>query len=286
MTSHRNLQMGFSPCPNDIFILHAWMTEKIESPIKISPILADIQQLNEWAKSSAQPLLKVSFSCLGRILDDYVLLPSGAAIGSGCGPKLIAKKEFEASDLNQMRVAIPGEHTSAYLLMQLLLPTCKEAVFCTYDQVLSLLEEDKVDCGLIIHETRFTFEDMGYIEICDLGDLWENEFGLPIPLGGIAAKRDLGKETLEQIHHAIQDSVQYAWNHPEACEEYMLKTSIEKNAQVCKQHINLYVTKDSYTLSEEAIEGVDAMFELAREKGLLAPSKQAWLFDCRQAAMV
>ena len=163
--SMTNLKVAFSPCPNDTFIFHAWLKGLISSPINIQPVLEDVQTLNELAMQKRYPVSKISCYCLGLIEDEYQMLSSGAALGYGCGPKIIAKDKFPLEELGSKRIAIPGRQTTAHFLLDLLAPKPIEKRFCSYNEIADLIRSGAVDCGLIIHESRFTFAAQGFNEI-------------------------------------------------------------------------------------------------------------------------
>ena len=277
------LDIAYSPCPNDTFIFHAWCHGLVCPEMPVRTALADVQELNGWAVQGRHPVSKISFNCLGHILDDYVMLPSGAALGRACGPMLIAKKPYTLEDLPKLRVAIPGQQTTAHLLMQIIAPEPAQKHFCLYDDITRLLHTDEVDCGLIIHETRFTYEDEGFTKVADLGALWEKRYQSMIPLGCIVAKRDLGAEKLLQINEAIHASLSYAWEHPEASRNYTLEHSQEKDTEVIQSHIDLYVNEESLQLSESGRHGIDQLFAEARQRGLMPPSAHSWLLETAEA---
>lgn len=273
------ISIAFSPCPNDTFLFHAWATGRIAKQFPIQPVLADIQNLNEWALQSKYPLIKISMSCLGHILDDYHLLPVGCALGSGVGPKLIAKKGLQLDQLSGCTVAIPGKNTTAGLLYDWLLPKPAKKVFSTYDQIAPMIASGQVDAGVIIHETRFTFQNLGLEEIADLGQLWEVKYKMPLPLGGIAMRRDLSQDTQQGWIKALQESLLFAWLNPQASANYVLKFSQEKNPKVVGQHISTYVTQETFQLSSEGISSIDTFLKLAREKGQIPAHPLPWLAE-------
>ncbi len=277
--STTTLPLAFSPCPNDTFLFHGWATGLVGQKYPISPILADVQHLNEWAQQGKYPVSKVSIHCIGQILNDYVLLPTGCALGHSCGPKIIASKHFDLNKISDKRIAIPGLDTTAHLLFNVLVDPTVEKLFCPYDQVTRLIRSGRVDCGLIIHETRFTFQQDGFVEIADLGQVWEDRYHLPLPLGGIVAKRSLGQETLNDITRIIQASLRVAMQDPEACQQYILEHSIEKNRDVIRQHIDLYVNNETVELSEQGRAAITQLLALARENDLIPPSNIEWLFE-------
>ncbi len=277
-----HLPIAYSPCPNDTFLFHAWAAGLVGQEYPISPILADVQHLNEWALQGKYPVSKVSMHCLGYILDNYVLLPAGCALGYSCGPKIIAAKDFDLNNIGDKRIAIPGRDTTAHLLCNILVDPSIEKHFCTYDQVPRMIRSGIVDCGIIIHETRFTFLDSGFVEIADLGELWENRYHLPLPLGGIVAKRSLGQETLNDLTNIIHASLKSAYQNPKSSHDYILMHSIEKEPDVIRKHIELYVNEDTSRLTEKGRAAIDKMLQLAREHDLIPPHNKDWLFQVEQ----
>lgn len=239
------IDIAISPCPNDTFLFHGWLTGKIDSEIMPKVTFADIQMLNQFARSSSHTLIKVSTYCYGKITNDYELLPVGAAIGQ-FGPKLIAKTPQDASTIGTKTIAVPGVDTTAYLLLKILFPTPLKVIFCRYDEILQLLDAGVCDLGLIIHETRFTFKDLGFIEIADLGELFYAKYNLPVPLGVLCIKRTVPEELKNEITTTLQRSLLHAQNDPDNALDFILEHSIEKEIAVVKEHIATYVTKESY----------------------------------------
>lgn len=273
------LGVAFSPCPNDTYLFHPWIEGRVGSELPMNPILGDIEQLNSWALKRRFPVSKVSIACLGQILDEYVLLPTGCALGHQCGPKLIAKYPIQLTKLAGKRIAVPGRYTTAYLLLQLLCDIPFQPVFCAYHKIAELIEKREVEAGLIIHETRFTFAKLGFAEIGDLGQLWHARYALPLPLGGIVAKRELGINVLAKIMHCLAQSLEYAKNHPQQSTAFILKHSQEKHADIVQEHINLYINAETAKLSTEGRKAIETLFLAARERGFIPQSMQPWLLD-------
>ena len=247
------LELALSPCPNDTFLFHAWITGLVGSELPVNPTFADIEQLNLWGQAKKFPLIKVSIACFAKMQADYTLLPVGCALGWNCGPKLISKKRVSLRDLPGLRVAIPGRETTAHYLLGLLCPPPKEKLFCLYHEIESLLEQDQVDAGLIIHETRFSH---GFYEVADLGELWHMQFSLPLPLGGIAALKSL---PIPLITSVLQDSLAYAHANPLASEEFVLKHAQNKNREIVQKHIALYVNEETIHLSKSGKNAIDLL---------------------------
>jgi 1,4-dihydroxy-6-naphthoate synthase len=264
------IQFGFSPCPNDTFSFHALVHGRIPTGgFSISAELADVETLNQAARTGRYEMTKLSFAALGHLLDRYALLRSGAALGRGCGPLIVARPGFDPARLADAPVAIPGDWTTAALLLGLYRNGPGPTAAMTFDQIMPALAEGQFEAGVIIHEGRFTFPEYGLVEMVDLGQWWESETGLPIPLGGIAVRRDLGRTAAEVLEGAIRESVSHAFAHPEESAEYVRAHAQEMSPDVVRRHIDLYVTEFSLNLGKEGEGAVEGLFERARRAGLL-----------------
>jgi 1,4-dihydroxy-6-naphthoate synthase len=264
------VKTALSPCPNDTYLFYAWLNGRIGDK-QPNFIFADIQQLNAWALRGIFPLTKLSFYCFSKALQHYQLLPVGSALGFGCGPKIIARHYFDPNDLHKKSIAIPGKETTAHRLLEILFNPPKEKLFCLYHEVYNLIAHGKTDCGLIIHESRFTFKDAGFVEIADLGQIWHAKTGLPLPLGGLAISRALTAEVKNTVVNHLQDSLHYAQAHPEETFKFILEHSQEKKIDVVKQHIATYVNSETETLSPAGIQALNLFFNLG--------PTQSWLYQ-------
>jgi len=189
-----NISFGFSPCPNDTFAFDALVHGRIAAPFTAVPALHDIEELNALARDGRYELTKLSIGALAGVRDRYTLLRSGGALGHGCGPLVVAREQASLSDAALGRIAIPGRDTTAYLLLRLAAPALGEVVELRYDEILDAVALGAVDAGLIIHESRFTYREHGLVAVADLGELWEEQTGLPVPLAAICARRDLDED--------------------------------------------------------------------------------------------
>src|SRR5947207_2923845 len=191
--------LGFSPCTNDTFIFDALANKKIDTgDFEFDIVLEDVQTLNKWALNGKLDITKLSYGVLPLVLDKYIVLKSGSALGTGVGPLLLNKKEQELSNVADYRIAIPGENTTAHLLFSLAYPAALKKVFLRYDEIEQFVLDGK-GLGVIIHENRFTYQAKGLHKIIDLGDHWEKETGNPIPLGGITISREIDSTIQQQI---------------------------------------------------------------------------------------
>jgi len=254
-----NLGFGFSPCPNDTFSFDALVHGRIEAPFAATAAFHDIEELNALAREGRYELTKLSFGALPGLGDSYTLLRSGAALGRGCGPLVVAREPASLAQAVSGRFAIPGWDTTAFLLLRLAAPALGEAVEVRYDRILDAVASGEVDAGLIIHESRFTYAEHGLVEVADLGAWWETETGLPIPLGAICARTDIGPELIAAAEDAVRRSVEYAFAHPLASAEYVRAHSQELSDEVCRRHIDLYVNEFSRDLGDDGMAAVEAL---------------------------
>jgi len=226
----------------------------LPTEIRPNPHYADIEQLNQWALERKFPLTKVSFPCYKKIQKEYALLPVGNALGWNVGPKLIAKVPYQLEEIPRLRMFLPGEMTMAHFLATHLLPPPREKVFCLYHEIEGLLQEEEGACGIIIHESRFTFQTKGLHEMVDLGALWHKKYGLPLPLGGLVLHRDYPLSLFTEILRASLESARKA---PDNSLPFIQKHAQEKRRDVIEKHIALYVTEETYSLSSQGKEAID-----------------------------
>jgi 1,4-dihydroxy-6-naphthoate synthase len=266
----KNLSLGYSPCPNDTFIFYALTHNKVAIPgHTIDERLEDVETLNQLALDGLLDLTKISYHALGHLRDRYVLLHSGGALGRGCGPLVIAPESTDMQALRGKRIAVPGKLTTANLLLQLYGNGYEDLLILPFDQIMSALQNGAADAGVIIHESRFTYQQAGFHEVLDLGAWWEKDSGLPIPLGGILARRDLGETTIRMADDAIRSSLDYARRHPQEPYSYIKKHAQELENEVIDAHINLYVNDFSLTLGDEGIMAVKTLLSRAESRGLI-----------------
>lgn len=269
------LSLGYSPCPNDTFIFYAMVHGKIDlgGIAYAAPLLEDVETLNSWAMQAKLDVTKLSCHALGHVLDEYCVLSAGSALGRGCGPLLVAREQVEIEALRGARIAIPGRYTTAALLLQMLLPGCTNLVEMRFDNIMTALQRGEIDAGVIIHESRFTYQQHGLVCLQDLGQWWEDVSGMPIPLGAIAARRSLGTERLALIERGIGESVAFAFDNPAACLPYIREHSQEMDSEVVQNHIKLYVNDYSRDLGVEGFKAIEQFLVRGRAVGVLPESR-------------
>jgi len=254
------LTLGFSPCPNDTFIFDALVNNNIDTgDLQFDIVLEDVQTLNDRALQGKLDITKLSYGVLPLVLEKYIVLNSGSALGNGVGPLLIKNEELKIKNIEDHLIAIPGEHTTAHLLFSLAYPDAKNKIFLRYDKIENFVLDGK-GLGVIIHENRFTYADKGLHKITDLGDYWEKETGKSIPLGGIVIKRSIDSKIKIQVDKLIRQSIEYAYKHHyKELTGYVKKHSQEMSEIVMRKHIDLYVNNYSINLGEA---GKDAVKKL------------------------
>lgn len=266
------LSLGFSPCPNDTYIFNALIHGQVHlAHSRIASVqLEDVETLNEWALQGRLDITKLSFHAFAHVQDRYALLQAGAALGRGCGPLLITGKGNKPARLADWNIAIPGKYTTAALLLRLYQPESQQLTVMRFDRILEAVAKGEVDAGVIIHESRFTYRDLGLTCIQDLGEWWEQTTGLPIPLGCIAAKKSLPAAVRDEFDRAIAASLQWAEIHPEAGSDYIRAHAQEMDPQVMRSHISLYVNAFSKGLGEEGGQAVHELLRRGAAVGLFA----------------
>jgi 1,4-dihydroxy-6-naphthoate synthase len=264
--------LGYSPCPNDTYIFYGLVHDLIPNAPKFEEVLEDIETLNRLAMGGKLDTTKISFHALAHLREQYCLLHSGGALGRGCGPLVISADPLDPGDLTGKSIAIPGQMTTAALLLRLFNPALEHLAVLPFHKILEATQKREVDAGLIIHESRFTYPEYGLHKVIDLGEWWEQETGQPIPLGGILARRELGIDRIQEIDRSLRASVEFAHANPHTVRSYIREHAQEMDEEVMKQHIDLYV--NDYTL-DYGPEGESAIYDLisrAESAGIIAPS--------------
>lgn len=265
--------LAYSPCPNDTFIFAALTNGMLDGAPRVEAHLADIDELNAAAERGEYELVKVSYGALPYLVERYRILRSGGAIGRGCGPLLVARPENAPelfADVRHKRIAIPGERTTAFLLLQMALgERPKHVERMRFDRIIPAVSEGKVDAGLIIHESRFTYRDSGLISIADLGEWWEHLTLLPIPLGAILVRKDVAIDEARRLGEAIRGSLAFARANPDRVMPYVREHAVEMSDEVMRRHIDLYVNDFTDDLGDDGMRAVTALLARAREAGVL-----------------
>ena len=274
------LTLGFSPCPNDTFIFDALVNNKIDTEgITVEPVLEDVQTLNEWAIQGRLDVTKISYGVLPLLLEKYIVLNAGGALGKGVGPLLITKQSSaNTKQVNEMTIAIPGENTTAHMLFSLAYPQAANKKFMVFSAIEDAVLSAEVDAGVIIHENRFTYQQKGLHKLVDLGEYWERETGNPIPLGGIVIKKSFDSALQQKVDRVIKRSLEYAFANYPLITDYVKQHSQEMSESVMRQHIDLYVNNYSLQLGADGKAAVNTFLDIYKQlKKVAAHDKEIFL---------
>ena len=291
------LTLGFSPCPNDTFIFDALIHHKIDTEgLDFEVLFEDVETLNQKALRGELDITKLSYHAYAYVIENYVLLDAGSALGFGVGPLLVSSREYEvASNIGEStliannseavpqyailntqyaKIGIPGKYTTANFLLSLAFPDAKNKVEMVFSNIEQALLAGEIDFGLIIHENRFTYQDKGLVKVLDLGEFWEQLTGCAIPLGGIMIKRSLPDEIKHTVNRVIRRSVEFAFENPQSGIKFISQHAQEMSEEVMFKHINLYVNKYSIDLGFEGRKAVSTLFEEAIKRKVIPIPKQ------------
>jgi len=264
------LTLGFSPCPNDTFIFDAMVHGKIDTEgLEFNYVLADVEELNQKAFRGELDITKLSFHAFLHLAHKYVLLQSGAALGSNAGPLLVSKIPLTLAELSGKRIGIPGKNTTANLLLSLAAPQLTNKVEMLFSDIEKAVSDGDIDAGLIIHESRFTYLQKGLFKVADMGEFWESKTQCPIPLGGIVVRRNFSAETIRKIDRVLKRSVEFAFANPDSSMPFVRANAQEMDEDVMKKHIELYVNDYSIQLGPSGRKAVLLLFSEAIKAGLI-----------------
>lgn len=274
------ISIGYSPCPNDTFIFDAIAHAKIDAQgLEFDIVLADVEELNRMAFAGRLHATKLSYHAFAHLLSRYALLDAGSALGNNCGPLLIARHPMSWEEIDQARIAIPGKYTTANFLLSLARPTATRKQEMLFSEIENAVLNGEADAGLIIHENRFTYADKGLVKIADLGEFWESETSMPIPLGGIVVRRDLPRKVQHALNRVMAQSVAFALDNPSQTLPYVRAHAQEMDEAVMFQHIGLYVNEYTRDLGPRGRAAVQLLFDMARQKGVMpdAAIRAPWI---------
>jgi 1,4-dihydroxy-6-naphthoate synthase len=264
-----NISLGYSPCPNDTFIFGALANAMIDlEDFTFSIRLEDVETLNQLCATKDLHVTKISIAALAYFLENYALLPCGGALGRSCGPLVVTRPGGRLENMEDSIIAVPGALTTAHLLLSLFLGKRPRVLHMPFDTIMQTVQRGDCDYGVIIHEGRFTYENYGLVALLDLGTWWEQKTGLPIPLGGIGIRRDLGEVTAGKISALIRRSLTFAWKNPSRVQEYIRAHAQDMEDTITRKHIGLYVNDFSMDLGREGRQAIHHLFHAGAEIGL------------------
>jgi len=265
----KKIKIAVSTCPNDTFAFYALLRDKLDGcPFSFEEHFADIEELNISAFNGNFHITKISFNALGYLTDRYVLLDTGSALGDNCGPILVSKNHYSMEELKGKAIGLPGKYTTANFLFKIASDIDYQENFQRFDTIMPSILSGDIDAGVIIHESRFTYKTLGLKLILDLGEWWEKESSLPIPLGGIAVSSELGEDFIKTFDKFLKLSIKYAFEHFEEAKAFAKEYSKETDNSVIESHIKLYVNEYTYSLSKKGVDAVKFFMKKGMEKGI------------------
>lgn len=257
------LTLSLSPCPNDTFMFDALLHGRIDTEgLCFEATFADIEQLNDAVTRSQSDISKISYAVLPLIRNRYQVLDSGSALGRGNGPLLVGRHALRREDLQGLKIAVPGLHTTAHLLLKRLFPGIGSCSPHLFSDIAPIVARGDYKAGVLIHEGRFTYAKFGLQLIADLGLEWERVTALPLPLGAIVVSRNLEPELRKTVDRVLRRSIEYAFAHPEASAEFVRQHAQELDPEVTRQHIELFVNRYSLSLGDEGRRAVMTLLDI------------------------
>ena len=275
-TQQRTITLAHSPDSDDAFMFYALATNKIDTgDLEFEHVLKDIQTLNEQARQGIYDVTAVSFHAYAYIADKYALLPHGASIGDNYGPIVVAKEKLDPSDLSNVKIAVPGTLTSAFLALRIFNPDFKYEVV-PFDQIIEAVTEGRCDAGLLTHEGQLFYHNLGLHKVLDLGEWWhEHTNGLPLPMGGNAIRRDLGTETIKEVSGLLKESIQYSLNNREDALQYAMQFARDLDPALADRFVAMWVNELTLDYGERGREAVQRLLVEGHERGIIPHSVNA-----------
>jgi 1,4-dihydroxy-6-naphthoate synthase len=268
-TRAMEIKLAHSPDSDDAFMFYALATNKVRSDgLKFTHVLADIETLNRAADDETYDVTAVSFASYPYLKKKYALLDCGASFGEGYGPLIVSQKQMRREDLAGMRVAVPGLRTTAYLTLKLFEPRI-EPVVIAFDKIVEAVRDGAVPAGLLIHEGQLLFPQAGLHRVADLGQWWQEQNGMPLPLGGNAVRRALGIDVSRRIAQAIRDSVSYALDHREEALNYAMQFARDMETEIADQFVGMYVNRWTLGYGDKGRHAVRELLRMGAEAGLV-----------------
>jgi 1,4-dihydroxy-6-naphthoate synthase len=258
-----------SPDSDDAYMFYALATRKIRSPlVQFRHVLDDIQTLNQKARAGDYELTAISYHAYPYVADKYTLMAAGSSVGDGYGPMVVASHPMEPEDLKGKRIAIPGKLTTAYLTLRLMQPDF-QPVEIPFDQILDAVRENRADAGLVIHEAQLTYAKGGFHNVIDLGRWWKTTYGLPLPLGANALRRDLSPEIASECCRLMRESIQYALDHREESLNYALQFARDMETALAEKFVGMYVNHYTVDCGELVPKAAQKLLDMGFEAGII-----------------
>jgi 1,4-dihydroxy-6-naphthoate synthase len=268
----REIKVAHSPDSDDAFMFYGMATNKVRVPgVKFTHTLCDIETLNRKALEGYYDITAISFHAYPYLQDKYAIMPSGGSVGEGYGPMIVASRNIPVAEIADIKIAVPGTMTTAYLALKLFAPDVVTEVV-PFDEIIPKVLEGKYEAGLIIHEGQLTFNKVGLHRIVDMGKWWRDLTGMPLPLGGNAIKRDLGPALINSCCNALRDSIQYALDNREEALQYAMQFARDLDVQQADKFVGMYVNERTLDYGKDGREAISKLLEMGYERGII-PNK-------------
>jgi len=265
----RTITVAHSPDSDDAFMFYGLATNKLETDgLKFEHTLKDIQSLNEDAKNGVFDVTAISFHAYAYVADKYALLPHGASIGDKYGPIVVSKEQRSADEIGSMKIAIPGELTSAFLALRIFNPDFEYVVY-PFDEIIEAVQKDKVDAGLLIHEGQLFYNQMGLNKVLDLGEWWFEKTGLPLPMGGNVIRRDLGKDLMKQVSKCLHASIVYSMENRENALAYAMQFARDMQPELADRFVAMWVNDLTLDYGDRGREAVKRLMAEGHKRGII-----------------
>ena len=265
----REIKVAHSPDSDDAFMFYGMATNKVRLPgVKFSHTLCDIETLNRKALEGYYDITAISFHAYPYIQDKYAIMPSGGSVGEGYGPMIVASRNIPVDEIANIKIAVPGTMTTAYLALKLFAPDVVTEVV-PFDEIMPKVLEGKYEAGLIIHEGQLTFNKAGLHRIVDMGKWWRDLTGMPLPLGGNAIKRELGPTLISSCCIALRDSIQYALDNRDEALQYAMQFARDLDVQQADKFVGMYVNERTLDYGKDGREAISKLLEMGYERGII-----------------
>lgn len=264
------VRLGHSPDSDDAFMFWGLASGTVKSEFEFEHILRDIQTLNDWAMEGKLESTAISVHAFAYVADKYALLRHGGSFGEGYGPMVIANRYIPREQLAETVIAVPGTLTSAFLQLNLWLPSPKFEVV-PFEQIMPAVKEGRYDAGLIIHEGQLTWHDEGMVVIEDFGTWWQGETGLPLPLGVNVVRKDLGEEAVREISRVMRESISAGLNNRNQALDYALQFARGLDRDTSDEFVGMYVNERTLDMGDEGIAAIRELLRQGAEAGIVPP---------------
>jgi 1,4-dihydroxy-6-naphthoate synthase len=265
-----DISIAHSPDSDDAFMFYGLATNKVRVPgYRFSHTLCDIETLNRRAQDEAFfDVTAISFAAYPYLQKSYTLMGCGGSVGEGYGPMIVSSRKIALEDLHRIKIAVPGEMTTAYLALKIFNPNI-QTVTMPFDRIIPEILAGKFDAGLIIHEGQLTYSSSGLVKVLDLGVWWRETTGLVLPLGGNAVRRSLGDASLKIVTKAVRDSIQYAMDHREEALEYAMQFARDLDIRLASRFVSMYVNERTLDYGADGRQAIHKLLDLGFERGII-----------------